>query len=242
MTYYIAQDTLAEINKKEDPALRNKNCNFAKNHFEIIDNYDKNTYYKVKDELLSYKTAGTDTNTGFDISHIAYSIACGAKVFVTNDGGWLNNSHSTYIFDKYGLRIESPGELIKSIDEICTPDAYEPQKLSGLELEYSEMQHAVFSEVVDAFYSQYRDKKKATFERALRGWMANAKNTKLLLVKSVDKMTALVVYCVCDNAYIVNNIFINKNTFKPSILKTFVKRLAVKLIENAKNENLSKFS
>lgn len=240
VTYYIAPDTLAEINKKEDPALRIKHCDFAKSYFEIIDNYDKNTYSKVKDELLSYKVADSDTNTGFDISHIAYAIACGAKVFVTNDMGWLNNSHSTHIFDNYGLLIESPGELIKSIDEICSPDAYEPQKLSGLDLEYSEMQHAAFSEVVDTFYSQYEDKKKATFERALRGWMANAKNTKLLLVKSVDKMTALVVYCICDNAYIVNNIFINKNTLKPSLLNTFVKRLAVKLIENAKNENLSK--
>lgn len=98
VTHYIAPDTLAEINKKEDPALRTKHCDFAKSYFEIIDNYDKNTYSKVKDELLSYKVADSDTNTGFDISHIAYAIACGAKVFVTNDMGWLNNSHShTYL-------------------------------------------------------------------------------------------------------------------------------------------------
>lgn len=237
--FYITRDSLSEINKNDNPTVRVKHIGFAKSAFEIINIYDENLYSNVLEDLLSRKGKSIGTNTGYDISHIAYAIAFDAEVFITRDSEWLNTAFSDYIFEKYGLLIKSPSEFIKAVDEICLPDMYEPQKLAGLELKYSEMQHESFTAVVDALYDQFGDKKKSTFQKKLRVWMSDTYSTHLQLVKSKDEIVSLVVYRIDGTQESISNIFVNYRAIKPSLLNTFVKRLAVKLLEDAKNKNIS---
>lgn len=239
VAFYITRDALTEINKKDNPSVRKKHMEFAKSTFEIINIYDEDLYLNAVNDLLLYKRKEVDTNTEYDISHIAFAIAFGAEVFITRDSEWLNTACAEYIFDKYGLLIKSPGEFIKAIDEICMPDVYEPQKLAGLELNYSEMQHGSFSAVVEAFYDQYGDNKKSTFQKNMRKWMADASNTHLQLVKSKENVVSLVVYTVDGTKEYISNIFINSRAIKPSLHNTFIKRLAVKLLEDAKTKQIS---
>lgn len=158
--YYISTEVFNEINKQSDSEVRNNSRDFIKSWFSIIPSYDEQLYVEVRKHLLSLKNAKEYSNTWYDISHISYAIAFGADAFVTRDTAWLNTTISDAIFEKYGLRILSPAELIRYIDEIDSPSSYSPQKLVGLNLEYSEMKPEDLSVVSDVFYRQYLSGKK----------------------------------------------------------------------------------
>ena len=119
---------LNEINQNENEAVRNKHRNYSKEHFPMLDNVDEEIFNRIKDDLLVRRSAPENSNTWFDIVHIAQAAAAGAEVFITRDEGWLNNKLSEYITQLYGIRILSPGEFINSIDELNYPFDYAPLK------------------------------------------------------------------------------------------------------------------
>ena len=235
VSYYTSPEVLLEINKLENGPSRIEQRAFVEQHFEPIRAYDQEIYHFVNAELLQYKGVDSTSNTGRDISHIAYAIACGADAFITRDNGWLNNQSSEHIFETYGLRILAPGELVKSIDEILYPDDYAPIQLAGLSLQYAEMTHEQFPAVVEALYHGYKDGKKSCFEQDLRNWMADPQTYHLELTQSNNDIASLIV-CSTDgfnHTTTVHHILINPKVIKPSWARTFIKRVAFRVLEKA---------
>ena len=239
VSYYISPETFMEINSSDDKSSRNKQRDYIKQNFEAIQVYDPETYESVKTELLHFKNVDSFSNTGRDISHIAYAVASGADAFVTRDNGWLNNQTSEYVFETYGLPIMAPGELVKSIDEILYPNDYAPIQLAGLSLHYAEMTHEQFNAVVEDLYREYNDGKKRSFEQELRNWMANPQTYHLELTQSNSGTASLVVYSIntASRETRVIQILINPKIIKPQLYNTYMKRIAFRLLEEAKESN-----
>lgn len=231
--YYVSAEVFNEVNKQGDSKIRNSSRNFIKSWFSIIPSYDKQLYEEVKSCLLSLKYAEEYSNTWYDISHISYAVAFGASAFITRDTTWLNTDISDSVFDKYGLRILSPAELIRHIDEIDSPSSYSPQKLVGLNLEYSEMKSEDLSVVSNTFYQQYSSGKKSVFTAALKKWMAIPEKYHIFEVHSNASPVCLAVYHTLDNAVHIQLLLIDRNKIKPSLHSTFTKRIVFKLLENA---------
>ena len=139
---------------KNKKRIRNSHRNYAKEHYPTLENVDEDLFQNVKTELLGKRPAAENSNMWYDIVHIAQSVAAGAEVFITRDGGWLNNELSEYVHQQYGVRILSPGEFVNSIDELTSPTDYSPLKLAGLSLEYSKLQNADFSVTVSTFFQK----------------------------------------------------------------------------------------
>ncbi len=240
--YYISTEVFNEINKQSDSEVRNNSRDFIKSWFSIIPSYDEQLYVEVRKHLLSLKNAKEYSNTWYDISHISYAIAFGAGAFVTRDTAWLNTAISDAIFEKYGLRILSPAELIRYIDEIDSPSSYSPQKLVGLNLEYSEMKPEDLSVVSDVFYRQYLSGKKSVFTAALKKWMAIPEAYHIFEVKSNERPVCLAVCRTLNNAVLIEPLLIDTNRIKPSLHSTFTKRIAFKLLENAQKAGATSIS
>lgn len=241
VTYYVSPEALIEINGQDNESIRNSQREFVKQHFEPIQNYDQDIYDSVNADLLNYKNANPQGNTGRDISHIAYAVACGADAFITRDHGWLNNLHSEYIFESYGLRILAPGELVKSIDEILFPNDYAPIQLAGLSLRYAEMTHDQFNVVVEALYREYKEGKKKSFEQDLRTWMAEPQKYHLEITQSNNGIASMVV-CSADTSSAsstIHHILTNPKVIKPQWNATFIKRIAFHVIEEAQKRGSS---
>lgn len=227
ITKYVA----SEINHSSNPNVRNRHRDYAVEHYFTLDNVDDALFQEVKNELLRKRFAVENSNMWYDIVHIAQAIAAGAEVFITRDGGCLNNEFSTYIEQRFGLHILSPGEFINSIDELTTPYDYSPLKLAGLGLEYSKLSNTDYSSVISTFYQQYG--KKTLFEQQLRQWMATSAKYTVLLIKSYNIPVCLIVYAVQDGAMSIDTILINRGKIKPSLYNTFIKRIAFKLLDEA---------
>lgn len=239
LEYYIAPDVITEINKRDDPISRNRHRNFARENFTILTMLDPEAYLKVCQDLHSIKITEKTSNTGYDISHISYAIICGCQMFITQDAKWLNNSISEYIFDKYGLLIQSPSQLIKTIDEICSPTAYAPLSLAGLNLQYAEMQANDLRAVVDALYRYSEEKKKIPFRTTLQKWMIYPDKYHMLLMKSKNDPLSLITYTIDNDIQHIVSFIINEKLVKDSLQSTLVKRIAFKLIEDAKNSGVT---
>lgn len=242
--YYVSKEVFNEINKQGNPAIRNNIRNFIKNWFSIIPSYDEQLYAEVQNYLLSLKYAEEYSNTWYDISHISYAIAFEADTFVTRDTTWLNTAISDAIFKKYGFRILSPAELIRYIDEIDSPSSYSPQKLVGLNLEYSEMKTDDFPMIVNIFYRQYLSGKKSVFTAALKKWMAAPEKYHIFEVKSNARPVCLAVYYTVDidNAVSIPLLLIDTSKIKPSLHSTFVKRIVFKMLETAQKAGVTSIS
>lgn len=223
---------LNEINQNENETVRNKHRNYSKEHFPMLDNVDEEIFNRIKDDLLVRRSAPENSNTWFDIIHIAQAAAAGAEVFITRDEGWLNNKLSEYITQLYGIRILSPGEFINSIDELNYPFDYAPLKLSGLGLEYSKMQSVDFSTTVAAFFQQ-SGMKKTEFEKMLRKWIGSPNRYTVLLVKTKKDPACLAVWELQNDSLNVEILLINNNTIRVSLQSTFIKRMAFKLLDDA---------
>lgn len=137
--YHISPDVLSEINKQNDKAVRNDQREYAKSHFTILYGIDENRVTEISNKINEIKPCPKGSNTWFDIRHIAVAIAADSEAFITNDLEWTDTSLRDTIFDEYGLRIFTPNELVKRIDELDSPEAYAPRLLSGLNLQYSEV-------------------------------------------------------------------------------------------------------
>lgn len=240
--YFVSKDVFNEIDRQGNAEIRNETRDFIKSQFSVIMQYDEQLYKEVQKNILSRKPTKEHSNTWYDISHISYAIAFGAEAFVTCDSQWLNTSISHSIFDIYGLKIYSPSELIRCIDELDSPSDYAPQKLLGLNLEYSEMRSDELETIVNTFYQHYNPPKKSAFASALREYMSVPDKFNILLVKSGITPACLLIYFLDNNIKTVQTFLINPRALKPSLYNTFTKRIAFMMLENAKKCGASSIS
>ncbi len=237
--YHISPDVLSEVNKQSDKTVRNDQREYAKSHFTILYGIDENRVAEISDRINKIKPCPKGSNTWFDIRHIAVAIATDSEAFITNDLEWTDTSLRDAIFDEYGLRIFTPNELVKRIDELDSPEAYAPRLLAGLNLQYSEVRQERIPAVIDAFYTQYADKRKKSFAGFIRAWVAEIKTHHILLVTSNGQPLCAIPYCEKDGKLIVESIYYNNALLKQAIQGTFITRIMFKLLEKARKNALS---
>ncbi|MDO4460646.1 MAG: GNAT family N-acetyltransferase [Clostridia bacterium] len=231
--YCITKNVLTEIDSCDDAYVRNHHREYVISYFDIINDYDEMLYVSVLSELLAGKGFPQYSNSWYDLSHIAYAIAGNATAFVTRDQALLNDSFSDKIFRRYGLQILSPGELVKTVDEIATPNAYTPIRLAGLALSYSEMQQSDYANVASSLFMFFDDKCKKAFSSSLRYWMSVPDKYRLQLIKSERTPVCLIVHSIEQSIVTVQHLILNTFKVKPSILNTFIKRIAFNLLYDA---------
>lgn len=235
--YRISKYVLDEINRNDDPNVRKSHRDFAKTQFTLTETTDSDLFKTVQADLLQRKPSLEFSNTWFDICHIADAIAAGAIVFVTRDSAWLNTDIAEYIFTEYNLDIMSPGEFVNAVDELTSPSDYAPIKLAGLNLDFSKMQHSDYPTVLNTFFDKYGEKKNE-FDLALRTWMASPDKYSILLVRSDTNPLCFVVTTKSESKIRVNTLLVASGAIRPSLLDTFVKRVAFKILDSARKDGI----
>ena len=235
--FRISKYALDEINRNDNPTVRKAHRDYAKAQFALTEPTDSDLFKTIQADLLLQKPSVEFSNTWFDICHIADAIAAGAVVFITRDSAWLNTDIAEYIFAKYNLDIMSPGEFVNSVDELVSPSDYAPIKLAGLNLDFSKMQHSDYPTVLNTFFDKYGEKKNE-FDLALRTWMASPEEHTLLLIKNDTKPLCFVATTRSENRLYVNTLLVATGAVRPSLLDTFVKRVAFKILDSARKDGI----
>lgn len=236
--FRISKYVLDEINRNDDPIIRKSHRDYAKAQFPLTETTDNHMFETVRSDLLQRKPSPEFSNTWFDICHIADAVAYGADVFVTRDAAWLNTDIAKYIFEKYNLDIMSPGALVNAVEELTSPSDYAPIKLAGLNFDFLKMQYNDYPTVLNTFFDKFGDKK-AEFDQALRIWMAFPDKYSILLVKCETIPWCFAVTAKIGGTLRVNSLLVNSSKIRPSLIDTFIKRVAFKILDNAKKDSIN---
>lgn len=143
-------ELLSEINRntnaeeREDARLR------AREFLEA--RYDPNAVDIFADLLSRILPSGTPSQRS-DINHLAKTASSEIDFFVTRDRRILNNA--VQIADLVGLRVLSPIELVIRLNELSETQSYEPDRVSGLNLQWRRFSSEEFSNFpFDRFLNQ----------------------------------------------------------------------------------------
>ena len=126
-----------------------------------------------------------------DMRHVAHAIAAEAPFLVTHDTPMLSRSDA--VFEKYGLRILHPTDLINRFDMLRREAEYRPVRLEGS----SWRERLVIADDVDEIVSQFKHKTKERsggFEQHVRHYLV--KPAEWVSTVVVDGSKAPTVYFV----------------------------------------------
>jgi GNAT superfamily N-acetyltransferase len=178
----VTQEIYNEIHRSPNEDEK-KRCRIAAQSFREL----KNDEIRVKSlelELTPLFNGGTLDHDISDMRHIAHAIAAEIPFFVTRDTPMLNRSDS--IFEKYGLRILHPTDLVNRFDVLRREAEYRPARLEGSNWR----ERLVVSEDVNNIVSIFKHKSRersGNFEQRVRHYLVNPHNWTSSVVADANK-------------------------------------------------------
>lgn len=237
LRFYISEAFFDEVNRNEDESLRNNIRAYARSNFNVFHVSDKVQQSLILDTLSEMRSITPYSNNWYDAFHIATAICCGATVFITRDRGWLKESITTEIFERYNLRIVSPGEVAQIIDEIDYPDSYAPFYLAGLDLKLGKFSADDFNIIINTFYRTSVHQKKAAYEKVIRNFLAD-RSVSVEVIKAGQEPVCLYAYQIKEQTLSVILFDLNEQAIKESLIDTFMTKLLFSFINIAKTKRL----
>jgi len=168
-----------------------------------------------------------------DMRQVAHAVAAETPFFVTRDAPMLDRSNS--IFEKFGLRILHPTDLVNRFDVLRREAEYRPARLEGS----SWRERLVVSEDVDAVVSLFKHKSRersGNFEQRVRHYLVNPNTWKCSVVADAQKSpTVYLVHSRNDSPHLEIALF--RHTDHP-LAGTILRHLAHEISGQAGSSRL----
>ena len=137
---WYTDELLSEINRNPDPAERDVARRRATDFWQV--RHDPISVELLAESLRQVLPSGTDSQRS-DINHLAKTASSDVGFFVTRDRRILNRADE--IANLVGLHVLSPTELVIRLNELSETHAYEPDRVSGLNLQWRRFSSEEFS-------------------------------------------------------------------------------------------------
>lgn len=226
VAYRITPQCNREINRNGTETERKRLFEYT-SRFGMLGEIDQQQNIIMQAELKAlYDPGGKNVN---DICHLSESIVGGADVFVTRDD-WVYSLKKD-IYERYGLGIVYPAELVIQIDELIDESLYSPTQLAGSKLSLRKMKSVDLEIVTDLYrYTQYTNKR--SFLDALRKYMANGSEFSCFVILKNDMIIAAYVIHDGDESIEFCCLLINERAIKRAYANTLIKHVIVRLISD----------
>jgi len=176
-------ETPNELRRNSDPNLRKSRLRFTSRYSSISSEFKDVARYEV--QLATLFPENPNENTRSDIWQLAHAVAGNATFFITQDHGILKRSLE--IYDEFGLRVLTPGQLIGRLDEAIREAEYQPSRLAGTTRITISRLH---SDQIESLYPHMRclsrQERIHQFEARLRSYMAQPERYELLHLTHQD--------------------------------------------------------
>ena len=146
LEFWVTNEILAEINRNENIAKRDKQRQRAEMHIvrhnpQVAEHYEN---------ILSTRLPARTDSQKSDVLHLAKTAASDVRVFVTRDGALLRRSRE--IQELTGIRVVSPTQIIVECHETTESEAYVPAYVSGQDFAWSRISSEDIAQIsLDAF-------------------------------------------------------------------------------------------
>ena len=186
----LTNEIFIEINRQEDHVKRQKARNFV-SEFKMLSTSDDNLD-TIRKALMPVFPKLESEQDQSDLNQLSRSIAAKVQFFVTRDNP-LRKRVADYVYEKFGMRVMRPADLIINQDELLRETEYQPAKLAGSQIYINRPQTGQSDELVSAFYFRTKETK-AIFRQKLLPLLADPHSYQLNIVGDADTTLGLIAY------------------------------------------------
>jgi len=132
ITLCLTDEVFLQINSIEDSLKRKKLYNFALTFSKL----DYDNIETLSDSVISFCQEYNLALDRFSRLHLIKTIASPAQIFITQNKSLLDIEDK--IYDRFGLSLKTPTEIITQIDELNDRPNYQPVKLADKSVYYGQ--------------------------------------------------------------------------------------------------------
>jgi ribosomal protein S18 acetylase RimI-like enzyme/predicted nucleic acid-binding protein len=180
---FITPELLNEINRNPDSIKKEAARKFS-DSFEMVDSKTSHEKYKnIQRDLRVFFPEKLKQSDESDLRQLAYAVADDIPFFVTRDGPMLGRAEP--IFEKFGIQILRPSDLILLQDELLRGDDYAPSRLAGSQIHLEKVHSQESQKIVEKFLSDQTETKNA-LNKKIQILLSNAASTETYMVKDAS--------------------------------------------------------
>lgn len=230
--FFVTGELLNEINKQEDPAVRDHHRKRARSYEQALcDQPRLNERIAALENLIGKPKNDRDEA---DLRHLAYASESGCRVFLTRDQRLLDRCETCS--DKLDITVLRPWQLIVRLDELQRRNEYEPARFSGTILSVGRVRHDQEHELVEVFQRDDLAENKKGFRKVLAHLMTEHQTTEAYCVKgSDDEPLALYALEEADSRTMRVSLFrVRRGTGEGTLFR----HLVFKMLEHASDRGM----
>ncbi len=231
---YITPEMLNEISRNHDNDKREAGRKFS-NSFNMVDSktsHDK--FQKIQDGLRLLFPESLKQSDESDLRQLVYAVLDEIPFFVTRDGLMIDRSED--IFEKFGIQILRPSDLILLQDELLRGNDYAPSRLAGSQIRLEKVHSQQSKSLVEKFLPD-QGETKSVFNKKIQIALSNASTSETFVVlDALEEGLGLISYSrQFDGQIIVSLLRVGKAQICQYISKYLVNNIV--LIASAEKRN-----
>lgn len=244
----ITPELLNEINRNKDKSKRELARKFASSFITVDSKTSQDRFQSVQEELRPLFPDFLETSDESDLRQLAYAISAEIPFFVTRDRPMLDRAED--VFEKFGIQILRPSDLILMQDELLRGDEYAPSRLAGTQI-HVEKVHSQQSEKLIEKFLPNQGETKGAFNKKLQMALSNASAIETFVVmdargeeyglisysRQFDNQIVVPIFrvghapiCQYIAKYLVNNLVLTASAEHRSIVKISDDHLSEKIV------------
>lgn len=187
----ITDEVYNEINRSSDPSQREKRRGFA-NGFQHLQTGPEKVE-EIIDILTSAFPLLQEQRHISDGRQIAHTIAGGVNFFITRDHQLVSLAESLY--EKFNLRILSPGYFIGQLDEVIREAEYQPTRMAGTAIQGAKIRATDQQILEKNFLCSKSGEKGLAFLKKIKSFISNPNRYDTHIIRDPEsKPLAVIVY------------------------------------------------
>jgi predicted nucleic acid-binding protein/GNAT superfamily N-acetyltransferase len=176
---YVTPEIYNEIARNKDKQKKEETRKFADSFNNVDSKSSQDKFQKTQKELRPLFPKLMSQSDESDLRQLAYAISAEIPFFVTRDGPMLGRSED--VFEKFGIQMLRPSDLILMQDELMRGEDYSPSRLAGSQIRIEKIHTQQSKKYVEKFLSQQNETKKK-FDKKLQLVLGNASIIETFIV------------------------------------------------------------
>lgn len=230
----VTPEIYNEIARNKDSKKREVARKFANSFIKVNSKTSQDKFQRIQRDLRCLFPKTLSVSDESDWRQLSYAIADGIPFFVTRDEPMLNRADT--VFEKFGIQILRPSDLILMQDELFRGDNYSPSRLAGSQI-HAEKVHSQQSEELVRKFLADQSETKGAFGRKLRIALGNVSaNETYVVMNAQDEELGLISYSRQFDGQMIVPIFrVGKTQINQYIAQYLVNNIV--LIASAEGRN-----
>lgn len=176
---YVTPEIYNEIARNKDKQKKEETRKFADSFNNVDSKSSQDKFQKIQKELRPLFPKLMSQSDESDLRQLAYAISAEIPFFVTRDGPMLGRSED--VFEKFGIQMLRPSDLILMQDELMRGEDYSPSRLAGSQIRIEKIHTQQSKKYVEKFLSQQNETKNK-FDKKLQLVLGNASIIETFIV------------------------------------------------------------